>query len=230
MFIFSNVLNFFSVPVDEECYNEPKFIVFYSALMTLFSMFCFACKTGKPKVKMSKNGTMVTVVQYCSACQEKPFTWRSQPFVLGRYPAGNILLSFAVLMAGASISKVLLVFKHFGLSAYCARTFFYHRSKFIFPTILLHWQSYQKAIFDELKGIKETVWCGDGRFDSMGHSAKYGAYTMFCTTILKIVHFDLLQVISCDTSGILGSGTSGIFAAMVFNCDLYNLFLGQPKW
>ena len=42
--------------------------------------------------------------------------------------------------------------------------------------------------------MTNVVWSGDGRFDSMGHSAKYGAYTMFCNTILKVVHFELLQV------------------------------------
>ena len=52
--------------------------------------------------------------------------------MMGTYPAGNMLLSFAILMAGASISKILLVFKHFGMQAYEARTFFYHQSKFIF--------------------------------------------------------------------------------------------------
>ena len=72
---------------------------------------------------MKKNGTMVTVQQHCKNCQSN-FTWRSQPFVLGNYPAGNILLSFSVLMAGASISKLRLVFKHFGIQVYEARTFF----------------------------------------------------------------------------------------------------------
>ena len=42
--------------------------------------------------------------------------------------------------------------------------------------------------------MADVVWSGDGRFDSMGHSAKYGVYTMFCNTILKVVHFELLQV------------------------------------
>ena len=28
----------------------------------------------------------------------------------------------------------------------------------------------------------------------MGHSAKCGAYTMLCTTIMKIVHFEVVQV------------------------------------
>ena len=28
----------------------------------------------------------------------------------------------------------------------------------------------------------------------MGHSAKYGAYTLLCAAIMKIVQFELLQV------------------------------------
>ena len=35
---------------------------------------------------------------------------------------------------------------------------------------------------------------GDGRHDSMGHSAKFGAYTMFCCTLPMIIHFALIQV------------------------------------
>ena len=35
---------------------------------------------------------------------------------------------------------------------------------------------------------------GDGRHDSMGHSAKFGAYTIFCCTLPMIIHFALIQV------------------------------------
>ena len=41
----------------------------------------------------------------------------------GKYPAGNMLLSLAVLMAGASISKVLLLFRHLGLCYYSGATY-----------------------------------------------------------------------------------------------------------
>ena len=128
---------------------------------------------------METCGTMVTVNQYCQSCK-KNFKWRSQPFILGRYPAGNVLLSFAVLMAGASISKLLLVFRHMGLSVYEARTFFYHQSRFLFPAILKYWETYQSLLINKLKDMKDVVWSGDGRFDLMGHSAKYGVYTMLC--------------------------------------------------
>ena len=118
-----------------DCKDEPKFIVFYSALLYTFSMFCFKCKVDSPKVSMKKNGTMVTVQQRWKNCPDG-FTWRIQPLILGNYPAINVLLSFAILMAGASIHKILLVFNHFVMQVYEARTFFYHQSQFLSPAIL----------------------------------------------------------------------------------------------
>lgn len=142
---------------------------------------------------MQQNGTMVTVTQHCSKCT-KGCVWRSQPFVHGKCPVGYVLLSFAILMAGASISKILLVFRHMGLSVFSSCTFFSHQRSFVFPTVIHHWESYRTQLINTLKNMKEVVWSGDGRFDSMGHSAKYGAYTMFCSTIMKVVHFELVQV------------------------------------
>ena len=47
----------------------------------------------------------------------------------------------------------------------------------------------------KVKAVSEGVSiAGDGRHDSMGHSAKFGAYTMFCCTIPMIIHFVLIQV------------------------------------
>ena len=186
---------FFSVTADDIAQEEPKFLVFYTMLMNLFTMFCFRCKTGKPRVEMKKNGTMVTVEQYCDDCGGPPFTWRSQPYRLGKYPAGNVLLSFAILMPGASVSKVYLVLKHMGVSICNIRTYFLHQQKLIFPVILSYWEKYRESLVQSLMGSSENIaWCGDGRFDSVGHNAKYGAYTMFCCDNAKVVHFELLQV------------------------------------
>ena len=146
---------------------------------------------------MKQRGTMVIVNQHCSICGDNSYSWKSQPMLFnGRYPAGNVLLSFSILKAGASITKILLVFKHMGLSAYNARTFFFHQKNFMFPAVLNYWERYQAALIGKIKNMKDAVWSGDGRFDSMGHSAKFGVYTMFCNTILKVVHFELVQVSS----------------------------------
>ena len=100
-------------------YNQPKFIVFYEMLLKVFLLFCFNCKADKPEVSMKRNGTMVTVKQHCTKCI-KGYVWTSQRYMPhGKYPIGNVLLSFAVLMAGASISKILLVFRHMGLCLLC---------------------------------------------------------------------------------------------------------------
>ena len=85
-------------------------------------------KTHNFYVEMKTSGTMVTVMQSCSKCWNE-YVWKSQPLVLGKYPAANILLSFAVLVSGASISKILLVFHHLGLCVYSSRTFFRHHAK-----------------------------------------------------------------------------------------------------
>ena len=186
---------FFSVDptAPDYTYNQPKFIVYYEMLLNLFLLFCFNCKAENPQVTMRQNGTMVTVMQQCRKC--KAFFWNSQSYMPhGKYPAGNILLSLAVLMVGASVSKVLLLFPHLGLCCYSSRTFFSHQRSFIFPTVIRHWELYRAGLVSKLKDMKDVVWSGDGRFDSMGHSAKYGAYTMFSTSIMKVVHFELVQV------------------------------------
>lgn len=179
---------------ESDIYSEPKFLVFYSRLVSLFSMFCFKCRSSKPTVNVIKNGTMVSVVQNCPECGVEAFKWRSQPLIFSKYPAGNVALSFGILMAGASISKILLVFKHMGVCAIHSRTFFTHQQKFILAAVLKHWQSYQRELVAKVKDLENMAWSGDGRFDSMGHSAKYGTYSMFCSPVDKIVHFEILQV------------------------------------
>ena len=70
-------------------------------------MFCFQCPEHTPTVEAYKTGTMVTLVQNCPNCGDEAFKWSSQPF-------GQ---SFGILMAGASVSEVLLVFRHMGVFA-----------------------------------------------------------------------------------------------------------------
>ena len=57
----------------------------------------------------------------------------------------------------------------------------------------IHKQPYQANLTGKLETMKDVVWSGDGSFDSMGHSVKHGAYTMLWTTVMKVVHFEILQ-------------------------------------
>ena len=171
--------------------KEPKGIVFISKLLLLFQ-FCHFCTAKNPDVVTQQTGTMTIIKSKCHNCS-RTYTWHSQPLLFRKFPAGNILLSYAILSAGASVKKVLLVFKHLGLMVYHEPAYYYHQKHLLFPAIYKYWQAYQKKLLDSLKD-KDVVLAGDGRHDSMGHSAKYGAYTIFCCTVGLIVHLVIIQV------------------------------------
>ena len=77
--------------------EEPKRIVFISKLLLLFR-FCDLCFFPNPEVFMRQTGTMLTIEAKCCNCKEV-FEWKSQPFILSKLPAGNLLMSLAVLCA-----------------------------------------------------------------------------------------------------------------------------------
>ena len=135
---------------------------------------------------------MLKIVTTCHSCKGV-FTWTSQPYLLGRFPAANLLLSFAILTAGASINKVLLVLQHMGVLVYHFPTYYYHQRQLLIPSIVSFWRKYQEKLLNSLNG-REVVIAGDGRHDSMGHSAKYGTYTIFCCTAGLIIHLVVVQV------------------------------------
>ena len=193
LFILIFILHFFRFNFEGENYREePKAIVFLSKLLILFQS-CNLCFASNPLLSISQSGTMLTIKSTCSKCNDV-FTWTSQPHMLGKFPAGNLLLSFAILCSGASINKVLLMFQHMGILVYHYPTYYYHQRHLLVPSIVKYWRGYQAELLRKLAG-EEVVLAGDGRHDSMGHSAKYGTYNIFCCTIGYIIHIVLVQVI-----------------------------------
>ena len=112
--------------------TEPKFIVFFSQLLTLFQI-CRVCKSDKTLVEVNSHGTMAEVKTTCvnPDCGERT-TWFSQPYFPGtKIAAGNLLLSFGILVAGTSATKVFRVLKHMGMTCVSVTTFFkYQRVSF----------------------------------------------------------------------------------------------------
>ena len=89
--------------------------------------------------------------------------------------------------------QILQVLKNMGLLGYNEVTYYYHQRHFLFLSIKLYWRGFQENFLESLKG-KEIVLTGDKRQDSMGHSAKYGTYTIFCCTIGLIIHLVVIPV------------------------------------
>ncbi|XP_065068073.1 uncharacterized protein LOC135693494 [Rhopilema esculentum] len=143
----SNYRNSVRIEPDVKPHDEPKFIVFYSMLLSICQQFCFNCKHDAPTVDVRRNGTMCIIAQDCDFCG-KQFIWKSQPYVHGRYPAGNLMTSLSILLSGISISQAFLMFKHMGLSMITPRTYFLHQIKFLFPAVFDHWRKYQAALIE----------------------------------------------------------------------------------
>lgn len=123
---------------DDNLRTQPKFVVFLSQLLLLFNV-CRSCDTPNPTVNVRQMGTMATVVTSCSnpSCKNKESIWRSQPTMPNsNIAAGNFLLSFAILVAGGSASKVQKIFQHMGLCCISLATFFRHQQVCILPNQL----------------------------------------------------------------------------------------------
>ena len=104
------ILHFIFSPEDngpKDIRTKGNFIVFLSQLL-LFRV-CQACKQDGLLAEPRVIWTMVEIASSCANpnCKDNKRLWRSQPDMPGtRIPAGNFLLSFAILVAGASATKI----------------------------------------------------------------------------------------------------------------------------
>ena len=103
---------------EEMLHSGDKYIVFKSQLWKLFER-CPVC-TAACDIKESIVGTFLTIQQTCSnrRCQHntEPNQWTNQPKTPG-IAVGNLLLSAAILFAGASTTKVLRVLQFMNVAA-----------------------------------------------------------------------------------------------------------------
>ncbi|XP_035665192.1 uncharacterized protein LOC118408480 [Branchiostoma floridae] len=177
------------------------FMVFWTCLVQLFSTWCCcpACPSRKLIWRCKEVGTHLLVTFLCRDCSYED-TWRSQPSY-GRTAAGNILLSSAILFAGASVTKVLRVLSHMGVAVMSTRSFFRHQENILFRAIRTLWRERQFWMLTVLQAEQEPIVCGgDGRADSPGHSAKYGTYTMMELKQTAVIDVQLVQSNEVDSS------------------------------
>ena len=177
-----------SMPAEK----RSTYLVFESALLILFST-CFFCRSPFSTIEKWTLGSLLRIKQICSQCNGS-FTWDSQPYI-GKVPAGNVLISAAILYTGSLPAKALRMFKNLNCSTITRKTFFRHQKKYLQPTINTVWERHQRTLISELmeenKGLELG---GDGRADSPGHSAKYGSYSIIELNKNKVVDLKLVQV------------------------------------
>lgn len=177
------------------CRNSPdqekKYIVFESCLLSLFST-CPICNQLSD-IKTHTVGTLLCVIQLCGHC-EYSRKWESQP-IIRNVPAGNLLLSAAILFAGAQPTKILCVLDFLTCASITSGTFYNHQKWYLQPTVLNVWSQQQMNVVQVLQAFGEPLSLGgDGRSDSPGHSAKFGSYTLMDLEHNTILDVELVQV------------------------------------
>lgn len=170
-------------------HEEPKYLVFHNQLLLLLSI-CFSCFSRKVVVKCATFGSMLTATIKCKSCKDHR-KWQSQPYHEG-FPVGNFLLSGAILFSGLSPYKFLKALNSIFIKVIGYSTFFTHQKKFLHKVVHKTWLGQRDSQFFELKE-EGLVVGGDARFDSMGHSAKYGSYTTMNLETSKILNVQLIQ-------------------------------------
>ena len=167
-------------------------MVFRSHLLSLFTA-CRSCHQLCTPQVVNQIGTYITIKQTCDHCGNT-WTWHSQPFIKDQ-PAGNILLSAAILFSGSTPSKVFRFLKFLQVACFTDRTFYKHQTEYLEPAIISVWKHNQLRLMAEcvLRDSPLAIG-GDGRADSPGHSAKYGSYGIIDLSTNKVLHIELVQV------------------------------------
>ena len=134
--------SFQSVTENESLLQDPlcdrKFVVFESALLSLFRD-CRSCGLSVT-LNTSLYGTLLVIKAICP--DGHTFTWYSQPFV-GRAPAGNILLSAAILFSGSTYTTFSNIADILNLSVFNEATFYRIQKTHIFPIIDTYYKQNQ---------------------------------------------------------------------------------------
>ena len=167
-----------SKPVNPQ--NVVKYLVFKEQLDKLLKR-CPECGAAVRKKHTSTQGTMLLATLKC--INGHAHTWNSQPVIKGM-AAGNLLMSSAILLSGATFTKIATLAEILGLCFFSEKTFCSIQDSYLFPVINEVWEREQDTVFNDLEG-KDLWLSGDGRCDSPGHSAKYGTYTMIDQTLTR---------------------------------------------
>ena len=96
-----------------------------------------------------------------------------------KIPAGNLLLSAAILYSGSMISQTLRMLKILKVQCFSRQTYHKHQKNYLIPVVIKMWKEEQEKLVERVRNLGGgLVLSGDGRCDSPGHSAKYGAFTV----------------------------------------------------
>lgn len=185
------------IDVAKELINTKKYLVFESQLDKLFTL-CPECSAPITSTTKQKVGSLLSVKYSCINGHSSK--WDSQPLI-NAMPAGNLILSAAILFSGNTYSSISSFSSFCGMSLLSETKFYDIQKLYLWPIINNAWEKiHRKSAIDEVKKSGPIDLCGDGRADSPGHNAKYGTYTMMEESSGRILDTQVVQVSEVTSS------------------------------
>ncbi|KAK7490536.1 hypothetical protein BaRGS_00018139, partial [Batillaria attramentaria] len=171
-------------------FQETKYLVFESKLEELLSV----CRKCSSICQVMRKGVEGTAVEYCCSCEHcnHKFTWTSQPYSK-RLPLGNLVLAAAVFFTACSPSRLITLFKSASIAIFGQTTYNSLQGAYLVPAVRSVWARCQEKLFASRPRARPVKLAGDGRCDSPGHCAKYGAYSLLDATTMEVLHIELIQ-------------------------------------
>ena len=111
----------------------------------------------------------------------------------------TVLLAAGVFLSGKNFEKMAMFCRILNIGFIAPATFTRVQRLYIIPEVVHIWEQMQKDIWGVL-AVENIILCGDGRMDSLGHSAKYCVYLLMEQFLDVVV--DLVVVDKRETCGI----------------------------
>ena len=118
--------------------------------MQLFE-FCPLCTEPSTSEISNVVGTLIHVTQKCLSCSYAR-VWRSQPYIK-KIPAGNLLLSAAILYSGSMISQTLRMLKILKVQCFNRQTYHKHQKNYLIPVVIKMWKDEQEKLVERVRNL-----------------------------------------------------------------------------
>lgn len=152
--------------------------------------FCPQCGANIISTVKCVSGFSLTVRYICLMFHNN--IWQSSPIFNGR-PLINYTFPAATLLSGIGYTQLATLATLVNMPKLSETQFGRNNKAWLYPVIVETYKDHQEKLLDTLKDVSALTICGDGAFDSPGHSALTCVYTALDCETDKVIDFSVVR-------------------------------------